>query len=185
MYLPTGRELIDPFNLLKEADIRSGMKVADFGCGTLGHYVFPASQLVGPDGRVYAVDILKSVLSGIEGRIRFDSATNVEPVWGDMERPGGVALADNSLDIGLLINNLFMSKQRDTMIKECVRMIKPGGRLVVVDWRPTGVNFGPDVGTRLSVDEARQLGEKAGLKLEKLFEPGRYHYGLIFTKPKE
>lgn len=182
VYIPTGRELIDPFKLLEDAGIRANMTVADFGCGTIGHYVFPAARLVGPEGKVYAVDILKSVLSGIEGRVRFESANNVETVWGDLERPKGVKLADGSIDLGLLINNLFMSKQRETLVRECARMVKKGGRLVVVDWKPTGVSFGPDPAARLSADEAQKLGEGAGLLLDRTLNPGKYHFGMVFLK---
>src|SRR5688572_25312489 len=107
-YIPTGKELIDPFKILEDAGIRSDMKIADFGCGTLGHYVFAASKLVGNGGKVYAIDILKSVLGGVESMIKMENVTNVELVWGDLERLGGVKLPDGLLDIGLLINNLYL-----------------------------------------------------------------------------
>lgn len=182
-YIPTGKELIDPFKVLEAAGIRSAMKVADFGCGTLGHYVFPAAHLVGPDGKVFAVDILKSVLNGIESRIKMDGAANVEAVWGDIERQGGVDIPDNSIDIGMVINNLFMSRQRDALMKECARMVKPGGKFVVIDWKPAGVNFGPDSATRVSPEEAKALIGSAGLTIEKEIEPGQYHYGFVCVKP--
>lgn len=182
-YIPTGRELIDPYKVLQDAGIAAGMKVADFGCGTLGHYVFPASKLVGAKGKVYAVDILKSVLSGIEGRMRLEGGANIEPVWGDLERDNGVKIPTGSLDIGLLINNLFLSKQREQMMKECVRMVKPGGTFVVIDWKPTAVNFGPDVGTRVPPEEAKKLAEGAGLQFVKEIDPGDYSYGFIYKKP--
>ncbi|MFH2062702.1 MAG: methyltransferase domain-containing protein [bacterium] len=183
VYIPTGRELIDPFRVLEESGIRSGMTVADFGCGTLGHYVFPAAQLVGPEGRVLAVDILKSVLEGIESRRKIEGATNVETVWGDIERENGVRIGDGSVDLGLLINNLFMSRQREAMVRECVRSLRPGGRLVVIDWKPAGVNFGPASEQRVMPAEARRLVEASGLQFEREFSPGKYHYGLIGLKP--
>lgn len=182
-YIPTGKELIDPFKILEDAGIRSDMKIADFGCGTLGHYVFAASKLVGPGGKVYAVDILKSVLNGVESMIKMENVTNVELVWGDLERLGGVKLADGLLDIGLLINNLYLSKQQEMMVKECVRMVKPGGTFVLVDWKPTGAGFGPDPKTRVSAEAALKLGLTAGLQLVKEVVPGPYHYGFIFKKP--
>ncbi len=181
-YIPTGKELIDPFKVLQEASIRQGMKVADFGCGTLGHYVFPAAHLVGPEGRVFAIDILKSVLNSVESRTKLEGVTNVEGMWADIERHNGVNLPDNSLDIGLLINNLFMSKQKEPMMNECVRTVKPGGRFVVIDWKPAGVSFGPDPDARVTPDEARALAEASGLKFEKDFIPGEFHYGFVFTK---
>lgn len=183
-YLPTGKELIDPFHVLEEAGIRQEMRVADFGCGTLGHYVFPAAKMVGPRGKVFAVDILKSVLSGVESRIKMESATNVAAVWGDIEREGGVNLPDSgSVDLGLLINNLFLSHERLAMLKECTRLVRPGGTMVIVDWKTTGSTFGPDASVRVSPEEARHLAEAAGLNFVKEFTPGQYHYGLIFTKP--
>lgn len=183
VYISTGNELIDPFKVLEAAGIKSAMKVADFGCGTLGHYVFPAAHLVGPDGRVFAVDILKSVLNGIESRAKMEGVSNVESVWGDIERDNGVKIPDNSVDIGMLINNLFMSKQKDAMVKECVRMVKPGGKFVVIDWKPAGVNFGPDPATRVTPEEAKALAAAAGLRMEKEIEPGQYHYGFVCVKP--
>lgn len=182
-YIPTGTELIDPFKVLEAAGIKSGMRVADFGCGTLGHYVFPAAHQVGPSGKVFAVDILKSVLNGVESKIKMDGVANVESVWGDIERSNGVTIPDNSLDLGLLINNLFMSSQKAAMMKECVRMVKPGGTFVVVDWKPAGVNFGPDPKLKVTPEEAKALATGAGLKIEKDFEPGQYHYGFVCTKP--
>lgn len=182
-YLPTGKELIDPFKVLEEAGIRADMKIADFGCGTLGHYVFAASKMVGNGGKVYAIDILKSVLNGVESMIKLERIANVETIWGDLERVGGVKLADGILDIGLLINNLYLSKQQAEMVKECVRMVKPGGTFVIVDWKPTGAQFGPDPKARVNAEAAMRLGLDAGLTLVKEFQPGPYHYGFIFRKP--
>lgn len=181
-YLPTGNELIDPFKLLEQAGIRGGMKVADFGCGTLGHYVFPAGRMVGKDGKVYAIDILKSVLGGIASRIKLEGAANVETIWGDLERVGGISLPDGSIDMGLLINNLFLSKHQPEMVKECTRMVKSGGIMVIADWKPSAAGFGPDPATRVGADVAKKLGLDAGLVLEKEFEPGKYHYGFVFKK---
>ncbi len=183
VYIPTGKELIDPFGLLDEAGLRSGMKVADFGCGTVGHYVFPASKLVGPEGKVYAVDILKSVLGAITSRVKIESANNVETVWGDLERPNGIKLPDGALDMGFLVNNLSGTTQREVMIKECARMVKHGGRLLLVDWKPTGLSFSPNPALKLSAEEAQKLAESAGLVLEKILSPGKYHYGLLLRKP--
>lgn len=183
-YIPTGNELIDPFRLLKEAGLREGMNIADFGCGTLGHYVFPAARIVGDDGKVYAVDILKSVLSGVHSRQKLEGATNVETVWGDLERDDGVRIATDSLDMGLLINNLFLSKMQEQMMKECVRMVKPGGIMVIADWKVVvAKGFGPDESTRVPVEDAKRLAAGAGLIVEKDLDPGKYHYGFTCKKP--
>ncbi|MEY4722981.1 MAG: hypothetical protein RLZZ324_494 [Candidatus Parcubacteria bacterium] len=183
MYLPTGKELIDPFKILEDADIRAGYSVADFGCGTLGHYVFPAARLVGKEGKVYAIDILKSVLSGIESRMKIEGAQNVITLWGDLERVGGVKLPSESLDMGLLINNLFLSKQQGEMVRECVRMVKHGGVFVMADWKPSGATFGPPPATRVSMEVGKALATAAGLTIVKDIVPGPYHWGFVCVKP--
>ena len=102
-YLPTGRALIDPFNALEKAGIREEMRVADFGVGTVGHFLFPAAQLVGPKGHVYGVDVLQSVLQANQSRIKLAGADNVELVWGDFERLGGSRLPDTSMDMVVMV----------------------------------------------------------------------------------
>jgi len=183
-YIPTGRELIDPFKFLEESGIRTGQKVADFGCGTLGHYVFPAAKLVGPEGEVYAVDILKSVLDGIESRRKMEGATNVTPLWGDIERPKGVRLEDGSMDLVILANNLFMSKNKPAIFQEIARVLKSSGKLAIAEWKSTGASLGPDPEALVPRETARQLAEAAGFQTEKSFDPGKYHYGLILAKSK-
>lgn len=183
MYIPTGKELIDPVRLLEEAGIARDMVVADFGCGTLGHYVFPAAKMVGEKGKVYAVDILKSVLSGITSRIKMESAGNVETVWGDLERDNGVKIATGSADLGLLINNLFLSQQKEALVRESLRMVKSGGLFVVVDWKPSGVSLGPSAENRVPAEQARKLAEAAGAQYVKDLHPGEHHYGFLFRKP--
>ena len=182
-YLFTGTELINPVNVLEKAGIRADMTVADFGCGTLGHYVFPAAAMVGQRGKVYAVDILKSVLDGIEGRRKLEAEQNVVEVWGDIESPHGVPLPDDSLDIGLLINNLFMSKSKEAMVRECTRMVKHGGTMIIIDWKPSGAAFGPPGESRVAPETAKQLAAAAGLQVVSDFEPGKYHYGFVCRKP--
>ena len=66
MILRSGTELINPFKLLERVGIGEGQRVADLGCGALGHFVFPAAQLVGGMGAVFAVDIQKGALEHVE-----------------------------------------------------------------------------------------------------------------------
>jgi len=180
-HISTGKDLIDPFKVLEEAGVRAGMKVADFGCGALGHYIFPAAKLVGSEGKIYAVDILKSALQGVESRMKLEGLSNVETVWGDLDKMGGVQLPDELLDVGLLINNLFLSPKKEILVRESMRMIKKGGAFVVIDWKSTGA-FGPDPAVRVSLDEAKKILQSEGLIIKKEFSPGTYHYGLLVTK---
>ncbi|MBI4281152.1 methyltransferase domain-containing protein [Candidatus Uhrbacteria bacterium] len=182
MLIPTGKELIDPQVVLKAADLREGQTVADLGCGSLGHYVFPAAATVGKEGKVYAVDILKSALSAITGRIKLEGISQVEPLWGNIERLGGIPVKDETLDHALIVNNLFLAKDKILLGQEAFRLLKSFGRLTVVDWKVGGAPFGPSPAQRVNEDQARMTMQTAGFRFMKSFSPGPYHYGLVFEK---
>ena len=148
------------------------------GCGTQGHFVFAASRIVGPGGIVYGVDILKSALAVVESQTKLQGVQNVHPVWSDIEVYGATKIDDASLDLVMLVNNL----PKEAMFREALRLVKPGGKLLVVDWKLSAAPFGPPSKDRISPETMKQLAKTMGLRLENEFEAGEYHYGLVFIK---
>ena len=181
-YLPTGRALIDPFHALEKAGIREEMRVADFGVGAVGHFLFPAAQLVGQKGHVYGVDILKSVIQANQSRMKLAGAENIELVWGDFERPMGSRLPDASMDMVLMVNVLHVV-DRATALAEAKRVLHTGGLLLIVEWNAAGAALGPAPEKRLSKEQASELGAQAGFQTLDAFEAGPHHYGLVLKKP--
>jgi len=179
MYIPTGSELLDPTKILNKLELREGMKIANLGCGTSGHFVFPSAQMVGEKGIVYAVDILKSALSSIESKSKMQNSTNVVPVWSDIETYGGAKVIDNeSCDAAYLIN----LHAKPAMIREALRTLKKGGKLLIVDWRATSTPIGPATKDRISAEEMKKRLVEFPVTLVSEFEAGTYHWGLIYTK---
>ena len=170
--------MLDPPAILKTFGLAEGMVVADLGCGTSGHFVFPAARMVGPKGKVYAIDILKSALAGIQSRRKIEGAGNVEEVWSDIEVFGGTRIPDGSVDRALLVN----VHGKLGMLKEARRILKSGGKLLVIDWKPTAAPFGPPTKDRRPPEAVKADAAQVGYKLEKEFEAGQYHYGIIFVK---
>ena len=177
-----GNKLIDPVMVLNKVGLKEKMKVADLGCGAVGHYVFPASRLVGKEGKVYAVDIMKLVLENIEKRAHLENLENIATVWSDLERYGAAKIESGTLDAAFLFNTLFQTKDRAAVLKEAARLLKVGGKLAVVDWLSTGAPFGPPVEGRVDPFWVETEADKLGLHLLTRFSPGQYHYGLIFEK---
>jgi len=182
MSIPSTSILLDAEKLLTRVGVRIGYIVADLGCGTSGHFVIPAVKLVGPSGKVYAVDILKSALNGVESRAKLEGLTGIETVWADCEVPRGVKIADNSIDVVLVINNLFQSKKRAAFLWEASRIAKPGGKVVLVDWKPAASPLGPPAESRVAPEAAKAAAMSIGLKYSEAFEPGQYFWGLVFSK---
>ncbi len=174
--------MLDPKALLTSIGLHEGQTVADFGCGMSGHFVFPAAQLVEKTGRVFAIDIQKPVISSIESHRRLIGAANVEPLWGDIERAGGVRVKDFTFDVSLLVNNLYLVRDRDALGQELARTTKPGGVLLVIDWVPSTSPIGPAMEQRVTPQAAQELFTRCGFILDHSLEPGQYHWGLLFKK---
>lgn len=177
-----GSALLDVQFILGKAGVGDRMKVADLGCGASGHFVFPAARLVGKDGKVYAIDILKPVLENIKRRIKQENLENIEPIWSDLEVANATKIEPESLDVALLINTLYLSHKRGEMLREAIRLLKKGQKLVIVEWKNISSPLGPPSEERVREDLIKKAGQKLGLTLEEEFEAGPYHYGLIFIK---
>jgi ubiquinone/menaquinone biosynthesis C-methylase UbiE len=177
-----GRALLDPHKIFAHVGLTKGMRIADFGCGRTGHFVFSAARVVGETGVVYAVDIVKEVLEHIGSRIRTEGYDNVQTIWSDIESFGKTAIPEKSLDGCFLVNVLFLSKHKKEVIAEAVRLLKKGGFLVIVDWLQKIGPCGPAPEAVVSPEEARTLLVKSGLDTVQQIALGEYNYCLIARK---
>ena len=156
------------------------MKIADFGCGN-GHYAAAAGILVGSSGEVFALDILEEALSQTAALARLSGAHNVSTRQCNLEKFGGCNLPETSCDLVIASGILHQTENRDNVLKEAYRVLKTGGRILVVEWQKNSP-FGPVVADRLDVISARQLLEKQGFRPGFDLPAGSFHYALLYTK---
>lgn len=178
----SGNNMINQAVLFEKSRLRGGMHIADFGCGSTGHIVFRASQLVGTFGIVYAVDILKDVLESIQKRAADDGMVNIHTVWADVERVGKTAIPERSLDAVFLVNILVHTKDREAVLEEAMRLLKEKARLVIVDWARPGLPFGPKEDQFIDFGKIKQWGKERGLAMQEEFDAGKYHKGMVLFK---
>ncbi|MBU4360751.1 class I SAM-dependent methyltransferase [Candidatus Parcubacteria bacterium] len=180
---PGGNELLDANDLLKnKLGVTYGSYIADLGCGGIGFFVIKAAQIAGSDGVVYAVDILKSALANVEARARLLGLNNIKTVWSNLEKYGATKINNDYLDFALLINILFQSDDNAGIIKEAVRLLKPGGKLMVIDWQAGRFPIGPKPEDKIPPEKLTGIAESLNLTVEKQFEAGKFHYGIVFGK---
>lgn len=177
-----GTALIDPYPIFGKISLASGMRVADLGCGRTGHFVFPASRVVGDTGIVYAVEIVKNILDSIQSRIRSEGYHNVQTVWSNIELVGKTPVPAGSLQACFLVNVLFLVNDKAGALVEAARLVETGGSVVVVDWERRLGLLGPPPERMVSPDMIIALAEQASLELVERLAPGGYHYCLIFKK---
>ncbi len=170
---------LDPNQALNQLDLASNMIAADFGSGSGGWAIPLAKRL--QDGKVFAIDILKESLSVLKSRSESERIFNIQTVCSNVESRGGSKLGDNSVDLVLMTNLLFQLEDKKTVFSEAKRILKKGGKILVVDWLPK-TSFGPEKG-RVLPEEVKKLAKDSGLNFEKEFKTGAHHYGIIVEKP--
>lgn len=166
--------------LIKELELKQGDIVADLG-SSIGQFSLPIAKAVGDKGSVYAVDIHRDILTRLAHDAQDDKITNVQTIWGNIETPGGTHIAAASVDMAIFANVLFQVHDRPAALREAMRIVKSGGRIVIIEWSPDHV-LGPKKEKRVPQDEIRRLCERFGLQFVKNVGNGATHYGIIFSK---
>ena len=169
-----------PVSNVLQLGLKDGMKVGDLGAGS-GHYALAAANIVGSTGRVYAVDVQEDVLKHV--RERAGHLANIETIWGNFEERGGTKLRDHVLDAAILSNVLFQLEKREDALFELKRILKPGGKLLVVDWAGAYGGMGPAPEHVISEHAAEELFIGNGFHKVKSFRGGPHHYSIVFTAP--
>ena len=175
------KRFVVPEAIATHFHLRAGDKVGDFGSG-VGSFMPVLARLVGPSGRVYAVEIQKTLVESLVARARSERISNAEVIWGDLEAENGTKIMSGALDAGIIVNCLFQTEDKSAVIREIVRTLRSGGKLFIVDWSESWGGMGPQIGGVVTEAEARALAETEGLVFERSFDAGDHHYGLAFRK---
>ena len=168
----------DPAANLAKLGLSHGQKVVDIGAGS-GFYSVEAAKLVGAAGRVYAVDVQKDLLERLRNLGSKQGLRNIEVVWGNAEKIGGTKLREEIADRIVASNVLFQIVKPDDFALEMKRILKPGGKILIVDWSELSP-IGPK--TLVSSVKAQSLFEQNGFALDQSWNAGDHHYGLVMTK---
>jgi len=172
---------LNPEQAIDIWDVRPGDKVADFGCGA-GFFSVPLGQRVGPNGKVYALDIRPEALEATRAKVKLFHLFNIEPERADLETPRGSGIRDESIDKILISNILFQAQNKNAVAQEAYRILRKGGSLMAVEWSDGAAAGGPSMDQRVGKDETKKIMESAGFSFYKEFSAGSHHYGLIFIK---
>lgn len=176
-----GVKFIDPEEVIKNLEITDGMKVADFGCGA-GHFSLALAKKVGESGIVYALDILKEKLEATASAAKGRNFTNLITKRVNLEKIGGSKIDAESLDWVIMKDMLFQNKDKAIILKEAARILKSGGKTLIIEWNMTDGSIGPDKELRLSKEAIISVAQEANLSFLKDVPAGNFHCGLVFGK---
>lgn len=179
---PLGITFCDPATVLRSLSVQPGMIVADFGAGS-GYFSFEFAKAAGNEGRVYALDVLPSALEAITSRAKTLGLTNVTAQRVNLERVNGSGLGTAMVDWVIIKDVLLQNEQKGIILAEAVRILKPGGHALIIEWDPRESSVGPEKHLRIAPDAMRTLVEEAGLSITEEPNVGGYHYAFIAKKP--
>lgn len=127
-----GREVYARRNEIVAAlGLPKGADVADIGAGT-GFYSLMFAEAVGPEGRVYAVDISPDFIASIDERARMAGLTNVTAV---LNTADDVKLPEHSIDLAFICDTYHHFEYPESVMRSLYRALRPGGEVVVVDYQ--------------------------------------------------
>ena len=154
--------------------LKQSYVVADLGCGS-GYFTVSISRKV---EKVYGIDIQQEMLALLEQKIQKQKILNIETV---LSKENEIPIQNESVNLLLTVNTLHEFLDKERIISEVRRVLKPTGKAAIVDFKKEDTDFGPPVSIRLSKEQASHLFEKQGLKFMKSYDL-KHHYLIFFRK---
>jgi ubiquinone/menaquinone biosynthesis C-methylase UbiE len=166
-----------PHEVVMALGLKDGERIADIGAGA-GYFSLRFAQHVGADGRVYAVDISPDMIVHLNQRIRDARLDNVRTV---LALPDDPLLPDASVDDVFLCETWHHIDHHPQYLAVLKKVLRPGGRIVIIDFQKTQTPVGPPMAMRVSREEVVRELEQNGFRLlkEHTFLP--YQYFLVFA----
>jgi ubiquinone/menaquinone biosynthesis C-methylase UbiE len=178
----SSRDFLDAGKVLREIGLSAGQVVLDAGSGS-GHFAKAAAAVVGPSGTVWALDSDQPSLDQLTRDIFTNGLKNIRPLLADLGEP--LPVKDASVDLCVMVNvlhGLAVEGTAPAALNEIARVLKPCGRLAVVEFKKMAMDFGPPLDIRLDAGDVERLAAPAGLKKERTFEAGQYSHAAVFRK---
>ena len=167
-----------PDTALDIISVKKGSTVADIGAGS-GYMTVRLAKRVGDKGMVYANDIQPAMLELLERRLKSAKLTNVTPILGSIDDP---KLPPASIDMALMVDVYHELSRPQEMLRHIREALKPGGRLVLLEYRKEDPSIPIRPEHKMSVAEAKRELEAEGFKLARVADELPRQHVLIFTK---
>lgn len=172
---------MEPTALLALCNLQTTDAVADFGAGS--GFLSRAAAAIVRSGTVFAIDVNRDIVARLAREATEMNIRNLQALWGDIEIDGGSKLADSSVDFVILSNVMFHLDDKEGCLREAKRVLKSGGRALIVDWTDAFGGMGPRPQAVFSKDAAKALVQKLGFSiLTDTMPAGDHHYAILLRK---
>ena len=155
-----------PSKAVDALGVRPGDVVADIGAGS-GYYTVKLARAVGPGGRVVATDLQPGMLDLIRAKVARERLTNVEVVQGGADDP---RLPAKTFDLLLMVDVYHELASPQVFVRRLKETLKPGGRLVLIEFRREDPRVPIREEHKMSVEQVRQELGADGFRVDRVID---------------
>jgi arsenite methyltransferase len=166
-----------PDEVIAAMNLKEGETLADIGAGS-GYFAFRFARKLGDSGRVYAVDINSDMILYMNRHIRDTKLKNVTTILSD---PNDPLLAEALIDRFFICNTWHHIGDRNQYLALMRKMLKPGGQIIILDYRKEPLPVGPPPEMKMAREEVIKEMESGGFKVGKEHTFLPYQYFLVFV----
>ena len=167
-----------PERVMQTLAIAPGQSIADLGAGG-GYFTFHLADAVGPDGRVYALDVDAGMNERLEGIARERGASNVSVVLADFDDPK----IPQPVDLIFTSNTYHHIEDRVAYFERAARYLRPSGRIAILEYKDQGL-FHRIMGHATKASVIRSELDQAGYTLAAELDFIERQHFLIFDRPR-
>ncbi len=164
--------------MLANLGVEAGMTVCDMGCGN-GFYSLQLARVVGPQGRILAVDVQPEMLNMLRARADQEGMDNITPILGSLHDP---RLPEQTADLILLVDVYHEFSHPEQMLAAMRRALKPNGLLVLVEYRAEDPSVPIQPLHKMSHEQILRELQANGFRLAKQFEQLPWQHMLFFAR---
>lgn len=175
---PWRRIALPPEETLLALGLTQDVDFADIGCG-IGYFTIPAAKIVSPIHKIYAIDPAADMIAEARKRAREAGICNIEFVQSD---PMDFKIPNESVDFALLANVLHEIQGKETFARQIWDVLRPGGKLAMIEWNSQIMEMGPPENHRISQQETDRYMLEAGFNLFDALDLGNMFFGRVYIK---
>ncbi|MCG8514606.1 MAG: methyltransferase domain-containing protein [Halanaerobiales bacterium] len=180
---PSSYAMHDSELAISELNLKDGDFFLDLGCGP-GDYTIQVAKIVGDSGLVYALDIWKEIIDNLIAEVDSYGLKNIEAMIADITC--SLPLKDDCIDLcfmATVLHSLNLNEDvKNTLFKEIHRVLKPRGRLAIIEIKKEDTPFGPPKHLRFSPEELEDLLNEYGFEKNILIDLGYTYLIQFITK---
>jgi ubiquinone/menaquinone biosynthesis C-methylase UbiE len=171
----------EPERMLDALEIQPGMTVADVGAGA-GYQSLRLARRVGPEGTVLATDVQPQMLQMLRANARAAGVANIKPILCTQDDP---KLPEGAVDLILLVDVYHEVSEPEAMLRAWRKALKPGGRLVLVEFRAEDPEVPIKPEHKMSLDQVKKEVEPQGFAFQTSHEFLPWQHIIVFEKPAD